>query len=126
LDPAGIKRLLPGICLIDVRNDPRDYRVRLAGTSLYGVFGGEITGKRLAEIYAPPAAEYWREELDKIVETARPGAGYHALAWRAAAQMTVLWLRLPLAADGRNVDMLLGYDAVVGFSGAEASGGRAA
>jgi hypothetical protein len=126
VDPAGFKRLLPSVCLIDVQSDPRDYKVRLAGTGLYGVFGGEITGQRLSEIYTPTAAEYWRVELDKIVETGRPGVGYHNLAWRGAAQMTILWLRLPLAANGRNVNMLLGYDTVVGFSGAEASGGRAA
>jgi hypothetical protein len=126
LDPGGFRRLLPGVCLIDVRNNPRDYRVRLAGTGLYGVFGGEITGKRLAEIYAPPAVEYWRRELDKIVDTARPAAGYHSLAWRGAAQMTILWLRLPLGRDGRNVDMMLGYDSVVGLSGGEVAGGRAA
>jgi hypothetical protein len=93
--------------------------VRLAGTGLYGVFGGEITGKRLSEIYTPGAAEYWRAELDKIVATARPGAGYHSLAWRGAAQMTILWLRLPLARDGRTVDMMLGYDCVIGLSGGE-------
>jgi len=119
IDPAGFRRLLPGVCLIDVRSNPRDYRVRLAGTGLYGVFGGEITGKRLSEIYTPGAAEYWRAELDKIVATARPGAGYHSLAWRGAAQMTILWLRLPLARDGRNVDMMLGYDCVIGLSGGE-------
>lgn len=119
IDPAAFKRLLPGICLIDVRSIPRDYRVRLAGTGLYGVFGGEITGKRLSEIYAPGAAEYWRAELDKIVASARPGVGYHSLAWRGAAQMTILWLRLPLARDGRNVDMMLGYDCVIGLSGGE-------
>jgi hypothetical protein len=126
IDPGGFRRLLPGVCLIDVRHNPRDYRVRLAGTGLYGVFGGEITGKRLAEIYAPPAVEYWRGELDKIVDSARPGVGYHSLAWRGAAQMTILWLRLPLARDGRSVDMMLGYDSVVGLSGGEAIGGRAA
>jgi len=126
LDPAGFKRLLPAICLIDVRSSPRDYRVRLAGTRLYGVFGGEITGKGLAEIYGPSAAEYWRVELDKVVLTARPAVGYHNLAWRGAAQMTILWMRLPLAKDGRTVDMMLGYDAVLGISGVDVTGGRAA
>lgn len=126
IDPAGFKRLLPGVCLIDVRSNPRDYRVRLAGTGLYGVFGGEITGKRLSEIYAPSAADYWRIELDKIVDAARPGVGYHSLAWRGAAQMTILWMRLPLARDGTIVDMILGYDAVMGLSGGDLSGGRAA
>lgn len=117
IDPAGIKRLLPQICLIDVAAAPRAYRLRLAGTGLYSVFGCEITGKSLADIYNTAANEYWRAELDKIVDTARPGVGCHSLAWRGAGHMTILWMRLPLAANRRDVDMILGYDAVVGISG---------
>ncbi|HZK99104.1 MAG TPA: PAS domain-containing protein [Caulobacteraceae bacterium] len=113
IDPAGIKRLLPSICLVDVLSMPRVYRVRLAGTGLYGVFGGEVTGKRLPEIYDPAAAAYWRRELDEIVDGRRPGVGCHSLAWRGATHVSVLWMRLPLAANGRDVDMILGYDAVL-------------
>jgi hypothetical protein len=113
IDPAGFKRLLPAICLIDVLENPTDYRVRLAGTALYGLFGGEITGRRLNEVYDPVVAGYWRRELDRIVEGARPGVGCHELAWRGASLVSVLWMRLPLAANGQDVDMILGYDAVL-------------
>ena len=127
LDPAGFKRLLPCVSLIDVRHGAeRDYRLRLAGTGLYSVYGGEITGKRLSDIYSAPAADYWRSELDKVVESAKPGAGYHSLAWRGVAHRTLLWLRLPLASNGRDVDMILGYDAVIGIAGDGISGIRAA
>ena len=51
LDPAGIKRLLPTVSLIDVGGAPGDYRMRLAGTGLYGVYGREITGHTLEEVY---------------------------------------------------------------------------
>lgn len=126
IDPTGFKRLLPSISLIDVDPVTRDYRLRLAGTGLYSVYGGEITGKRLTDIYNTAAADYWRVELDDVVRTRRPGAGYHSLAWRGAAHMTLLWLRLPLASNGRDVDMILGYDAVVGFAADAVSGIRAA
>jgi hypothetical protein len=125
LDPAGFKRLLPTVSLIEVRNEPRDYRLRLAGTGLYGVYGGEITGKRLKDIYNAASAEYWKKELDKIVESGKPGVGHHNFAWRGASHMTVLWLRLPLASNGRDVDMILGYDAPIGLS-SDTSGIRAA
>src|SRR5512143_159329 len=62
LDPAGIQRLLPTVSLIDV-GEPGEYRMRLAGTGLYGVYGREITGKRLSDIYNTSAADYWRAEL---------------------------------------------------------------
>ena len=123
--PGFVKRLLPTVSLIDVKHEPRDYRLRLAGTGLYSVYGREITGHSLNDVYNSAAADYWRAELDKIVDGRRPGVGCHSMAWRGASHTSILWLRLPLSSDGRNVDMILGYDAVVGVQ-ADASGIRAA
>jgi hypothetical protein len=123
LDPAGFKRLLPSVSLIDVLAG--DFRMRLAGTALYPVYGREITGRTLGEVYSPPAADYWRAELGQVVRERRPLVGVHNLAWRGASHMSLLWLRLPLAANGRDVDMILGLDAVVGL-GQLSSGIRAA
>ena len=114
LDPCAMKRHLPTVSLIDVRSGPGRYRLRLAGTGLYGVYGREITGKELDEVYAPEAAAYWRTELDRVVEQGRPGVGCHSLSWRGQSHLSLLWLRLPLASDGRRVDMILGYDAILG------------
>jgi len=125
LDPGGIKRLLPTVSLIDVVGEPLDYRMRLAGTALYGVYGREITGKRIADIYNSQAADYWRGELGKVVSERRPAVGVHNLAWRGASHLSIMWLRLPLASDGDAVDMILGFDAVVGM-GHMQSGIRAA
>lgn len=132
ISPEDFKRHLPTVSLIDVLPSPseglaRDYRLRLAGTALYEVYRGEITGKRLEEVYQAEAAAYWRLELDKIVEGRCPGVGSHSLAWRGAPHLSLLWLRLPLASDGRRVDMILGYDVIVGAGGDFArSGIRAA
>ncbi|HRD46394.1 MAG TPA: PAS domain-containing protein [Caulobacter sp.] len=128
INPEGFKRLLPTISLIDVLSGDgrRDYRLRLAGTGLYNVYGREITGRALSDVYGARAAEYWREELDRIVADGRPGVGCHNLAWRGAGHMSLLWLRLPLASNGKDVDMILGYDAVVGLQGDLGSGIRAA
>jgi hypothetical protein len=115
--PDDFKRLLPTISLIDVLHDPLDFRLRLAGTGLYGVYGREITGRTLSEVYNTTAAEYWRNELTKLVHERRPAVGVHNLAWRGAGHLSILWLRLPLASNGRDVDMILGYDAVVGMQG---------
>jgi hypothetical protein len=125
IDPGGFKRLLPTVSLIDIARDPLDFRLRLAGTDLYGVYGREITGRTLAEVYNTAAADYWRVELSKVVAGGRPAVGVHNLAWRGASHLSILWLRLPLASNGRDVDMILGYDAVVGL-GQVSSGIRAA
>lgn len=114
INPGQFKRHLPTVSLIDVRRNPRDYRLRLAGTGLYGVYGGEITGKRLEEVYSDEAAGYWREHLDRVVDDRRPGVGCHSMAWRGATHLSILWIRLPLASDGQHVDMILGYDQVLG------------
>ncbi|WP_165191222.1 PAS domain-containing protein [Caulobacter soli] len=130
LHPSGIKRMLPTVSLIDVRRDldgAIDYRLRLAGTGLYSVYGREITGRTLEDVYNTAAVDYWRNELGKVVTERRPGVGVHSLAWKGSPHMSILWLRLPLASNGKDVDMILGYDAVVGSQvGDQHSGIRAA
>ena len=126
LHPSSMKRLLPTVSLIDVVREPRDYRLRLAGTGLYGVYGREITGRMIGDVYNTAASDYWRKELDKVVDERRPGVGVHSLAWRGTPHMSILWLRLPLASNGKDVDMILGYDAVVGAQSEGVSGIRAA
>jgi len=125
IDPGKFKRHLPTISLIDVLAEPLDFRMRLAGTGLYGVYGREITGRALNEIYSGSAVDYWRSELAQVVRERRPSVGAHNLAWRGASHLSILWLRLPLASNGRDVDMILGFDAVVGMAPV-ASGIRAA
>jgi hypothetical protein len=114
IHPSHFKRLLPTVSLIDVAREPRDYRLRLAGTGLYSVYGREITGRTLEEIYNSAAADYWRQELDHVVDERRPAAGVHNLGWRGAPHVSILWLRLPLASNGTDVDMILGYDGLIG------------
>lgn len=128
IHPDHFKRHLPTISLIDVArsDDQRVYRLRLAGTALYGVYGREITGRSLADVYNASAASYWQGELDRVVDERRPGVGVHSLSWRGAAHLSLLWLRLPLATNGRDVDMILGFDVVVGSQGDAISGIRAA
>ena len=114
IHPAHFKRHLPTVSLIDVSPAPRSYRLRLAGTGLFGVYGREITGKSLEDIYNAAALDYWRKELDQVVEGRRPAVGVHNLGWRGASHLSLLWLRLPLASNGRDVDMILGYDGLIG------------
>ena len=116
IDPGRFKRHLPTVSLIDVVDQPLEFHIRLAGTGLYGVYGREITGRALGDVYSGSAAEYWRSELTQVVRAARPAVGAHNLAWRGASHLSILWLRLPLASNGRDVDMILGFDAVLGMS----------
>ncbi len=125
--PADIKSFLPMLSLTEVALDCR-FQVRLAGTGLYGVYGSEITGRALPEIFPGSAADYWQRELEAVIRDRRPAIGVHSLSWRGASHLSVLWMRLPLAANGSDVDMILGYDIVLGGekSRSFASGIRAA
>ncbi|MBW8880757.1 MAG: PAS domain-containing protein, partial [Asticcacaulis sp.] len=132
LDPAAIKRRLPTISLIDVldqnpHNQASLFRQRLAGTGLFTAYGEEITGRTLDDIYTAPEALYWAENLTFVVEQRKPNVGLHSMAWRGARGLSLFWLRLPLASDGVNVDMILGHDALIGkLDLAQRSGIRAA
>ena len=87
----------------------------------------DTTGRTIEDIYSPSAADYWRRELDKVVDGRRPAVGLHNLAWRGASHLSILWLRMHLASNGADVDMILGYDALIGRPGEAAlSGIRAA
>jgi hypothetical protein len=126
IDPNGFKRHLPTVSLTDVRREPMEFRVRLAGTGLYGLYGREITGLDLHEVYPEDEAVEWRDRLTSVVARGRPAAGVHSLAWRGNGRLSILWLRLPLATNGSEVDMILGYDAVVGLRDEAMTGIRAA
>jgi hypothetical protein len=119
IDPGALKKRLPTISLIDVleakpRNVTSAFRQRLAGTDLFDAYGREITGQTLEAIYGAAEAQYWAEELTFVVEHAKPNVGLHSMAWRGANGLSLFWLRLPLATDGVNVDMILGHDALIG------------
>ena len=119
VNPGAFPKLLPTISLIDVvKNDSGDkplvYRQRLAGTELFSAYGFEITGKYLDDIYTPESAIYWSEELSHIVKTKKANVGIHSMAWSGAKGLYLFWLRLPLASDGYNVDMILGHDVLLG------------
>lgn len=130
IDPNRFKRHLPTISLIDVGDEPVRFRVRLAGTQLYGLYGHETTGLDLEQAHGSEGAAYWRVELEKVVDGRRPNFGVRSLAARDSREsgaLSILWLRLPLAADGERVDMILGYDALIGnLPGQSLSGIRAA
>ena len=130
IDPWKLKKHLPNVSLIDVLRGPDGdiaYRQRLAGTGLYMVYGREITGRALDDVYPGPDASYWHEHLRKVVEAGRPAVGRHTVTHRPGGACPIVWIRLPLASDGATVDMILGYDMPVGSSLARyASGIRAA
>jgi hypothetical protein len=109
-DPAAVVALLPNIVLVAVQRDPLRFRYRLLGSRIDSVHGKSLSGQWLDEAYAnhPRAAEFLSEYVH-VAETGQP-------IWRRSEPKVVPMpecrsievMRLPLAGDGRTVDMILG------------------
>ena len=107
IDPVEMPRLLPNVWLVDVVDDPRRFRVRLIGTALVDagipLRVGDFIFDRLTPELRPALAEF-----ESVVWSREP------LWYRGPANLRhetyvheIERIFLPLAADGRTVDMLL-------------------
>jgi hypothetical protein len=106
LDPADFKFAVGNVTLIDVLYEPVRFRFRLIGSLMTQRMGWDLTGKLVDEV---PDAEY-REGLlvayRQMLASRQPSTTlYERLIDGKTRRFEVL--RLPLAADGRTIDMLL-------------------
>ena len=106
LNPADFKFALGVVTLIDVLYEPQRFRFRLIGSVMAQRMGWDLTGKMVDEV---PDAEY-REGLlaayRQMVADRQPSTTlYERLIDGKPRRFEVL--RLPLASDGKTIDMLL-------------------
>jgi hypothetical protein len=112
IDPAEIRRLLPGMLLVDVRATPDgtlDFAYRLVGTREVDMRGHDPTGRRVAEAYYGQSADQVTQCYRRVAESRRPFLDddcYHlpGQEWSPSAS-----IYLPLSGDGARVDMVLVY-----------------
>ena len=110
VDPLSIPKLLANTWMIDVQRDPVRFRCRLFGTAMVNATGFDLTGRYLDDprvSFAGSAAE---------VDFTAIAADGVARWWRGPAALTAVRhlvglevVMLPLAEDGKTVDMLLNY-----------------
>lgn len=104
IDPIDIPLLLPNVWLIDVLRDPYRFRFRLMGTLVVDYAGEDNTGKWFEDRMpnfdpsvfidvAETGEPSWSRGRSKM----RPEKNYYELER----------VRLPLATDGKTVDMIL-------------------
>lgn len=109
IDPEPIRDLLPGIWLVDVQRSPFRLRYRLVGTRVVEAMGRDVTGQWFDEAHPHVSKNpNYLERSQRVVETGTP-------SWRRGGPN--LWqhefygslenLILPLATDGRSVDILM-------------------
>lgn len=126
IDPLSMPRLLPYAWLLEVHPPADDigiprFRFRLAGSHVDLGFGGPKTGRWLHEM--EPDFESSPAMQSGFVATATEGRISHRrgrprFAMNAAAA-ELERLMLPLAGNGRDIDMLLGFTVFYEGNGAE-------
>lgn len=104
LDPIDIPALLPNVWLIDVSREPLRFRFRLIGTAVVEYAGEDNTGKWFDE--AMP--NFDPKVFVDLAETGEPSWARSPSRMRPYKEYRELErVRLPLARDGKTVDMIL-------------------
>jgi hypothetical protein len=107
-DPVEIPALLPNLWLLDVHRDPYRFRFRLVGGEVEAADESVRAGAWLHEISPPGTRDAITQTLAGVVEDKRPlwyrGKPYLGYGERTH---TIERLSLPMAGNGRDVDMLL-------------------
>lgn len=109
IDPIEIPRLLQYVFLLDVVEDPRRFRVRLVGTALILSGTPGRVGDFMADHMPPETRSASLANLEAVVQSRQPWWFRGPVFLQRETYVSeVERLVLPLAADGRTVDMLLG------------------
>lgn len=107
IDPAEIPQILPYLFLIDVEHEPQRFRFRLIGTQVCTWAGRDVTGMYIDDpAYGPRASEIRGQYADVIAR----GVAFYTEQPAARPDRDYVFyerLVLPLAPDGRRIDMLL-------------------
>ena len=110
IDPGDMKRILRYVIMFDVKRETGRYRFRhrLVGTHIVEMFDKDLTGLYVDE--TSTAAEYPEvyERLAAVVDRREPVYGLYHAPTPNREFVEYEHLTVPLSADGRTVDVLLG------------------
>lgn len=108
IDPVEMpRRLLPGICIVDIVADERRYVYRLVGTGDAEVRGNDPTGKSVLEGFFGPSPQDALRCDDRVVKSRVPfldAAPFTAPSGKYVNEETLF---LPLSDDGKTVNKIL-------------------
>ena len=107
IDPTEITHLLPYVMLLDVEENPRRYKFRLAGTAIVERFGAEQTGCYLDEVDFGARSKRIIELMHELVETSVATCARGTYEKGDGRVLRFERLAMPLSADGRHVSRIL-------------------
>jgi hypothetical protein len=109
IDPVEIPRLLPYVSLVEREDGTGRYRYRLFGSALVEGLGRDPTGQYLDDVYPDFDGSRSKRYRDQVFEMGKPSHRIGRPSLRFPKDFfCVERLYLPLAADGRRVDMVMG------------------
>ena len=121
IEPEQMVPMLSRMWMLDVHRDPLRFRYRLCGTALVRSLNREVTGQWLDEVQPETVCNPMvRDRYRFVAETGRP-------TWRRGPS---LWDRdplhriiencvAPLAANGKSVNVIIGFSVLFDSSGNE-------
>jgi len=113
IDPGEIKKILPNIILLDVKQESLDFRYRLIGTDMDEHMLDRYTGKWMSEIdHQKPPSCIWTS-CKWVVEMRLPLSSRIPYVGRNKEFITTEDLIMPLSQDDQTVEMLF---VTVGFT----------
>lgn len=108
LDPIDTPSLLGNIVLIEVRieEERTRFRYRLWGSNITDIIGRDLTGQYLSDLTPPGRAQKIRDAMNEVIETRQPHYWEIPLPVEDRQYASYARLALPLATDGKNVDVI--------------------
>jgi hypothetical protein len=106
IDPLDFPWALGLVCLLDVERYPLAFRYRLDGTTIAERYGADLTGRTTDAVRPEFHAALLRKHFAEVAEGGRPSLYRISLRYGGQAR-TYMRLALPLARDGKTVEMIL-------------------
>ena len=107
IDPVEIPELLGFVNLYDVRQEPRDYLVRLNGSEVAAMLGQDITGMWCSEVVSGEAKDRCHSAFAMCVDDWSPALVETSLDFCGKDHAAQLLLVLPLSDDGEVINKLM-------------------
>jgi hypothetical protein len=109
IDPADLRKHLPGISIVQIVADERRYVYRLVGTREVTARGADPTGRSVSERFFGSSRERVFHNYDYVVESLSFLLDTESFVMPEGKIGNEEALFLPLASDGENVDQVLVY-----------------
>lgn len=107
-DPSKLVDVLPYIAMMDVERNPFRLKFRLIGTAVNEAFGRNFTGKYFDEEFGDYQSSVGYQQRKAVAETGLPMHYFGKGKLKYNLDFTTVeWVLLPMASDGKNVDIII-------------------